>query len=448
MRPVTQPPTLDQLILLPEDAAVRAHFDARNCRTLFRLLVFCTLAAVGIALVMGFRETYAALLLPAVNLGVIRSLYLIRELPVFTRHFRRFLLAFLVLQTFLWKAVYVSPESSLHPADVVAPLVFAFFRLPAGLLSVPLATAWTLSAGRNLVLAAATDQPLSYPLVLGQTALILVVFAVVVHWTRRQRRDLVMQWRRERHRQRERRRMREELDDARKIQLSMLPRSEPKVAWLDVAGISIPASEVGGDYYDYFMVSEKALAIVVGDVAGHGVASGLVLSGVRSCLYLLEETRLEPAEILVRIDRMLRSTTSHRAFMTLLYARFDRAAATVTFAAAGHPPPLHRHAATGEVEELATEALPLGTRLGSSPKQHSASFASGDIFLFFTDGIAETLNARGDLFGDERLQKRLRALSGDLSAREVRDMLLGDVWTFKADGEQLDDVTVVVARVL
>ncbi len=444
---MTQPPSIDQLILLPEDAAVRAHFDARNCQTLFRLLVFFTLAAVALALVMGFRETYAALIVPAINLAAIRGLYLVRELPVFTHHFRGFLLAYLVLQALLWKAVYFDPAAPIHPADFAASAVVVFFRLPAGLVAVPLAAVWTLSVGRNLVIAAATSTPLSYPLLVFQTALTLVVFAVVVNVTRRQRRELLIRWRRELHRHREQRRMREELDDARRIQLSMLPASEPRIPWLDVAGISIPASEVGGDYYDYFTISAESQVIVVGDVAGHGVASGLVLSGVRSCLHLLQETPLEPAEILAKIDRMLRQTTGHRAFMTLLYARFDHDERAVTFAAAGHPPPLVRHATSGEVEELVSEALPLGTRLGSSPEQRSVPFAPGDIFLFFTDGIAETLNARRDLFGDERLRKRLRAVSGDRSAREIRDTLLGDVWSFKADGEQLDDVTVVVAKV-
>ncbi|MCP4655427.1 MAG: PP2C family protein-serine/threonine phosphatase, partial [bacterium] len=254
-------------------------------------------------------------------------------------------------------------------------------------------------------------------------------------------------WRREHHRSRERRRMQEELDDARKIQLSMLPRSDPHIPWLDVAGISVPASEVGGDYYDYFTISESREVIVVGDVAGHGVASGLLLSGIRSCLHLLQETPLAPAEILAKLDRMVRQTTGRRMFVTLLYALFDHAAQTLTLAAAGHPPLLRFSAASGLVEEFATPALPLGTGLDSTPREITLPFQRDDIFLLYTDGIAETLNARGELYGDERLRHRLSALPHERNAKEIRDMILGDVWSFKADGEQLDDITVVVAKV-
>ncbi len=238
-----------------------------------------------------------------------------------------------------------------------------------------------------------------------------------------------------------------ELDAARKIQLSRLPPRAPRIPWVDLACISIPASEVGGDYYGYFNLSESRQAVVIADVAGHGVASALLLSGIRSCLYLLQESPYSPVEILDRLDRMVRQTTGTRQFVTMIYAVFDHERKALTYSVAGHPPLLCYRAGRHEVEEIGLEALPLGTPLGNALTEESVPFSRGDIFLFITDGIAETLNGRQDLYDDERLSRRLRATAHDRSAKEIRNTLLGDVWSFKGDGEQTDDITMVVAKV-
>ena len=447
MASITQEPSIGRLILLPEDEATRTFFDSGNCRTLFRLLLVALPAALAIAVAMAAQERYAELSVPALNLLVIRVLFAWRERDVFSRHFRPLLLAYLVIQTLLWKAAFFAPAATWHPADFAAPVFFVFFRLAPGALAIPLGAAWALSVGRHLITAALGFTELEYGYVIAQTAVTAVVFSIVRDATRKKRRDFLVNWRRELHRHREQRRMQEELDDARKIQLSMLPRSEPRIPWLETAGISIPASEVGGDYYDYFTISATRQAIVVGDVAGHGVASGLLLSGVRSCLHLLHEAPVAPVEVLGKIDRMLRRTIVQRGFVTLLYALFDYERRSLTFAAAGHPPLLRLRGLDGSVEELELHALPLGTRLGSQPQERTVTIADDDVFVLFTDGIAETVNAHGEVYGADRLQKLLRRISPRRTAREIRDTVLGDVWTFKADGLQLDDITIVVARV-
>ena len=301
--------------------------------------------------------------------------------------------------------------------------------------------------GRDAAEALLSTAELNYGFVIAQTVVTMLVYSFVSDQTRRQRSAFLIDWRRALHLHRERRRMQEELDDARKIQLSMLPRSEPKLDWLETAGISIPANEVGGDYYGYFTLSPTRQVIVVADVAGHGVASGLMLSAVRGCLHLLHESPVEPVDVLAKIDRMLRQTSAQRAFVTLCYALFDYEARSLTISSAGHPPVLCLRDATGEIEEVALHALPLGTRIGSSPRQRTVSIAENDVFMMFTDGIAETVNTRGDVYGDRRLRERLGGMSARRSAREIRDTVLGDVWSFKGDGTQLDDITVVVAKV-
>lgn len=437
---------MDQLLRLPEAEAVRSYFDARNCRTLFRLLLVWVLVALAAAVALSVWGRYAELAAPAANLAVIRLLYMLRERDVFTRHFRAVLISFLLVQTFLWRAMFYDLALDWHPAYFVAPLFLLFFRLPPALLAVPLGAVWLVAVGRNAVNAALTAAELDYGFVIAQTVVTAVVYSVVGNLTRLQKSQFLIDWRRELYRHRERRRMQEELDDARKIQLSMLPRREPRVPWLETAGISIPANEVGGDYYDYFTVSETRQVIVVGDVAGHGVASGLLLAAVRGCLHLLHESPIEPVEVLSKIDRMLRQTSVQRNFVTLCYALFDYEARSLTVSAAGHPPLLCLHRETRVVEEIALHALPLGTRLGSLPRQRTISIAEDDVFLISTDGIAETVNTQGDAYGDVRLRERLASLPASRSAREIRDAILGDVWSFKGDGLQLDDITVVVAK--
>lgn len=438
---------MGRLILLPEAEATRVFFDSGNCRTLFRVLLAAVLAALAVAVAMAAQERYAELVVPAANLVLIRVLFALREKEAFSRHFRPVLLAYLVLQAVLWKAAFFSPAATWHPADFAAPVFVVFFRLGPGPLAIPLGAVWALSVGRHVATAAFGSAELDYGYVIAQTAVTAAVFAIVQDATRKKRRDFLVNWRRELHRHRERRRMQEELDDARKIQLSMLPRSEPKIPWLEVAGISIPASEVGGDYYDYFTISATRQAIVVGDVAGHGVASGLLLSGVRSCLHLLHETPATPVEILRKIDRMLQKTIARRGFVTLIYALFDFEERSLTISAAGHPPLLRLRGPGGDVEELELNALPLGTRLGSQPQERTVKIAEDDVFVLFTDGIAETVNTHGEVYGARRLQDLLARISPRRTAREIRDTVLGDLWTFKADGHQLDDVTIVVARV-
>jgi sigma-B regulation protein RsbU (phosphoserine phosphatase) len=265
--------------------------------------------------------------------------------------------------------------------------------------------------------------------------------------TVRARSGFLRQYRLETSRRRERQRMREELASARQIQLSMLPRHDPRIPGLDISAVSLPAAEVGGDYYEYFDQDTARFAIVVGDVAGHGVASGLLLSGIRSCLYLLHPERPSPCDLFDKLDRMVRLTTARRMFITLLYAAFDRAAGRLVLASAGHPPPLHYRRRLDRVEELTIEAPPLGTRLEASYQQREIAFEEGDVFLLYTDGLIEALDQRGELYGDARLLRRFQRVADGKDARAIREALLSDVWTFKGDTEQFDDITVVVVRV-
>jgi serine phosphatase RsbU (regulator of sigma subunit) len=133
--------------------------------------------------------------------------------------------------------------------------------------------------------------------------------------------------------------------------------------------------------------------------------------------------------------------------VTLQVGVLDAAARRLQVVSAGHPPPLHWSAASGEVAELGSGSLPLGTRLGARPHEASAALAAGDVVLFYSDGLPEIINAHGEPYGAERLARAVRRAAGGGSARQIRDALLATLANYKGDVEQPDDLTLVVMRV-
>jgi sigma-B regulation protein RsbU (phosphoserine phosphatase) len=279
----------------------------------------------------------------------------------------------------------------------------------------------------------------------GKSVAAVLLLAVSLALTRIQKRRFLAEWRREHVRVRERLRMREEIEYARRIQLSMLPQGPPKVDWLELAAASMPATEVGGDYYDYFRLSPSQVVLVIGDVAGHGMASGILLSGVRSCLYLLEEHLASPVQVLARLSPMVRRTTDRRMYVTLLMAVLDREAGTLTVANAGHPPVLRR--GSDGWEEVGKGAPPLGTFRDARFEADTRPLTAGDLLVLYTDGLVEARDAAGQEYGQARLLRALDRAGKGARPGEIREAVLGDLALFRGDAESEDDVTLVVARV-
>jgi len=243
---------------------------------------------------------------------------------------------------------------------------------------------------------------------------------------------------------RERLRIRDELQFAREVQISMLPETPPRLDWADVAGISIPATEVGGDYYDYFVVDGR-LAIVCGDVAGHGLASGITLSALRSGFTLLRDQLLDPAHVLGRLQEVVTQSSRRRMMVTISVLLLDPKTQQATIASAGHPPLLHVHGKTKAADAIELFAPPLGTRLRGTVPQRVVRYERGDMFILHSDGIYETTDASGDEYGIDRLGRLVAACEG--TAEQVRDAVLRDVESFRGGEPQQDDVTIVVVRI-
>jgi hypothetical protein len=244
---------------------------------------------------------------------------------------------------------------------------------------------------------------------------------------------------------REQLRIRDELRFAREVQVSMLPEAPPELPWADVAGVSLPATEVGGDYYDYFVIDGR-LAIVCGDVAGHGLASGITLSALRSGFTLLRDQLLDPAYVLGRLQEVVAQSSRRRMMVTISVLLLDSETHQATIASAGHPPLLHVHADTRTTDSIELFAPPLGARLGATVPQRVVPFASGDTFILHSDGIYETTNASGAEYGLDRLARVVAACDG--TAEEIRDAILRDVDEFRGAEPQQDDVTLVVVRIV
>lgn len=276
-------------------------------------------------------------------------------------------------------------------------------------------------------------------------AFVVSVFAFIggTFTSRRVRISTIEQWTDRRSAAREQVRMRDELRYAREVQLSMLPDTPPNLDWLDVAGMSVPATEVGGDYFDYF-ADKGSVALVCGDVAGHGLASGIVLASLRSGFTLLRDSLSDPAAVLQRLNDLVAQTSRRRMLATAAVVLFDRDRGEATIASAGHPPVIVRH--NGTVEPIELFAPPLGVRLPFAVPSRKMSFRSGDIFVLHSDGVYESQNPSGESYGFDRLQ-RVVSQNG-VDAEAIRDAIIRDVEEFRAGVAQDDDVTVVVARVV
>ncbi len=243
----------------------------------------------------------------------------------------------------------------------------------------------------------------------------------------------------------ERERQRVELETARRIQSSILPELPPRLAGVDIAHAYLPASEVGGDFYDVLALEDGRLALAVGDVAGHGVSSGLIMSMAKSALAVQVTFNPDVAAVFNTLNRTVYQTARKRLLATLCYALLDPRRLELVYASAGHLFP-YRINAAGRVEALESVAYPLGVRGEIHVEPRTARLAPGDTLFLFSDGLVEARREGSeDLFGFERLEQSLTRHAGG-SVESLRDGVLADVTRFAGDAPREDDQTLLVLR--
>jgi phosphoserine phosphatase RsbU/P len=236
-----------------------------------------------------------------------------------------------------------------------------------------------------------------------------------------------------------------ELETARQIQLSILPAEVPKIDGLDIAARYIPMTSVAGDFYDFIVVDEKHLGILVADVSGHGMPAALIASMLKIALAAEVPHADDPAKVLSGLNQALCGKFQHH-YVTAVYLFIDMAKGTLAYAGAGHPPSLMWGASSTGVRDVEENGLFLGKFPWATYSSLELPFSAGDWFLLYTDGIPETANHSEVEFGTERFREFL-ATEQSTSASQFADCLLDELsrWANRGPGEEADDDVTLVA---
>ncbi len=232
-----------------------------------------------------------------------------------------------------------------------------------------------------------------------------------------------------------------DLAEARQIQLSLLPERWPDFHGLDMAGRSLPAEDVGGDLFDFPLVSDDSLGVVIADSSGHGLPAALMARDVITGMRVALDERYRLTSAIERVNRVVARSALASRFISLFYAEFEPTGDFV-YCNAGHPPGLLWR--QGRITRLKKGGMVLGPNPRARYQRSFATFPVGATLLLYTDGITEATAPDGKMFGIGRLERCLRDMR-HLSAQEIVDRIFRTVEEF-APGPPADDQTVVVVR--
>jgi len=240
-------------------------------------------------------------------------------------------------------------------------------------------------------------------------------------------------------------RIREEVEKARRIQRDLLPPSTCSYAGLMLDAVLINSSEISGDVYDYFFIDQERLGVMVGDVSGHGVQSGMVATAAKAGLHLLLDGGVTtPGKLLGGMNKAVCATASNSLMMTAVVAVIDRTVNKMFLANAGHNYPFQYRSADGVVTMLdGTGGFPLGFDRDSEYNEVEIDFRCDDLLILYSDGIVEAHNTEGEEFGYDRFSRYVRHNSGN-TPESFRLGLLDAVRAFSGAECFEDDVTLLV----
>ena len=241
----------------------------------------------------------------------------------------------------------------------------------------------------------------------------------------------------------ERERIEQDLRVARDIQQASLPKEVPQLEGWQITPLYKPAREVGGDFYDFHLLPESRLGLVVGDATGKGVPAALVMSTTCGMLQAVSEasdsSSSSPGKVLERVNETLFARIPSNMFVTCFYAILDPNSGSLAYANAGHDLPyLHRH---GEAEELRARGMPLGLMPGMGYEEKEVILEAGEAVLFYSDGLVEAHDPKGEMFGFPRLRA---LISEHAEEGSIGDFLMKELYSFVEEGwEQEDDITLL-----
>ncbi|MEN6395819.1 MAG: SpoIIE family protein phosphatase [Methanoregula sp.] len=243
-----------------------------------------------------------------------------------------------------------------------------------------------------------------------------------------------------------------ELSIAAEIQQSFLPTTIPQVEGFDVAGKSVMAKEVGGDFFDVIPfevmpLDTNRMGILIADVSGKGIPAALFMALSRIIVRVNATWhRDQPALAIHDANNLIAADATAGMFVTLFYGVLDNRNNSITFVNAGHNPPILYHAASQKISELEATGMALGAVKDAPFESKVCQFITGDVLVLYTDGITEGMNENGEMYGEVRLQESIRS-TVDLPAKEILAHILDDLKKFCGKAPQYDDITLMVIRV-
>ncbi len=245
----------------------------------------------------------------------------------------------------------------------------------------------------------------------------------------------------------EQERLRQDFKRAHEIQMGMLPEGDLSTEQIEISGYCQPAADVGGDYYDYLLLEDDKLGIILGDVTDHGFYSGLFVAMAKSCLHTQTTIDYAPEKVMEAMNRTVSLSMKSGMLMTCCYALIDTRRQTLSYTNAGHNYPYHYSQSADKLEPLVATDLLLGVPGFEASKynQQERPWETGDLLLLYSDGIVEAEDAGGEMFEEERLQEILLE-NRDSAPAQIKEAVLQALSRHTRDMAQSDDVTLVVAK--
>ena len=242
----------------------------------------------------------------------------------------------------------------------------------------------------------------------------------------------------------EQERLRRELELSRLIQTEMLPRTGLRLGAAEIKGVSVPAREVGGDFFNYFVLPDGRLALLVGDVSGKGVSAALLMANVQATLRARLPLETDLATLAEGLDREIDKTTPRAVYVTLFIGILDLDGRMLHYVNAGHNPQYVLRQ-NGGTAAMTSTGLPIALFPGHGYHEATIDASPGDLLFFYTDGLVEAESDAGEMFGSDRLQALLAA-ERNQGVETVLARVENAVRTFRGGSEPLDDATMMVLR--
>jgi serine phosphatase RsbU (regulator of sigma subunit) len=246
---------------------------------------------------------------------------------------------------------------------------------------------------------------------------------------------------------REKEKIKREFLVAREVQFNLLPRKVLTHKNMDMATYFEPATEVGGDYYDFLEIGEDRIGIVIADVSGHGMSAGLMMAITKSCLHTQLNYQDDISQMMVSMNNILFELSERRSMVTMFFSILDLSAMTVTFTSAGHPFTYHIKQGNNSLSSLESISYPLAVKRGLIFNSKTVCVKAGEYLVYYSDGIVEALDEDGNVFGFDRMEEIL-AKGEYSSAQELLETLITEVRIHIGTAEQFDDITAVVVKIL